>query len=61
MKIVLIGPGLGEEEETKQAIRNFLMKNTKPCVIDADALKAINLNLIKVRKIMKNKIKILTT
>lgn len=39
--VVLIGPGLGEKEETLNAIRKFLLKNEKPLVIDADALKAI--------------------
>ncbi|MEM3436992.1 MAG: NAD(P)H-hydrate dehydratase [Nitrososphaerales archaeon] len=41
---VLIGPGLGLEEETKTAILSFMkeLEKDKPMVIDADALKALS-------------------
>lgn len=39
---VVIGPGLGSEEQTLAAIKLFLLRNTKPVVIDADAISAIS-------------------
>ncbi|MCM5663447.1 NAD(P)H-hydrate dehydratase [Galbibacter mesophilus] len=36
-----IGPGMGTHEKTVKAISNFLRKNKKPMVIDADALNII--------------------
>lgn len=39
-----IGPGLGTEQATINAIRSFLMNNSKPTVIDADALNIIAQN-----------------
>jgi len=38
---VAIGPGLGDHDETMEAVRQILDKVTKPLVIDADALKAL--------------------
>ncbi|MBI3320498.1 MAG: NAD(P)H-hydrate dehydratase [Candidatus Omnitrophica bacterium] len=38
---VAIGPGLSQEPQTKQLIRQLLPKLTKPCVVDADGLNAI--------------------
>lgn len=38
---ILIGPGLGTEDETLAAVLNLIKKIKKPCVIDADALKAL--------------------
>lgn len=35
---VVIGPGLGDDPETKKAIKSLLKKLEKPTVIDADAL-----------------------
>ncbi len=40
--VLLIGPGLGQKEETKKAVRQ-IVGTRKPKVIDADALKAIDL------------------
>lgn len=38
---VLIGPGLGTAEDTKQAVREFVSKCTKPMVVDADGITAV--------------------
>jgi len=38
---ILIGPGLGLHRETIDAVRKLVKKIKKPCVIDADALKAV--------------------
>lgn len=38
---VLIGNGLGEEKETQKAVLEILKLAKKPCVIDADGLKAL--------------------
>ena len=38
---VVIGPGLSQEPQTKQLVRQLLTKVTKPCVIDADGLNAV--------------------
>ena len=47
---VLIGPGLGIKRETLSFVHNFLQRLDKPCVIDADAIKAISSN----KKILKS-------
>lgn len=39
-----IGPGLGTEQETAVALRNFLSTCKKPMVLDADALNIISMN-----------------
>ena len=39
-----IGPGISTDEQTKNALREFLSKNTKPLVLDADALNIISEN-----------------
>ncbi|MGL6298428.1 MAG: NAD(P)H-hydrate dehydratase [Methanobacteriaceae archaeon] len=44
---VLIGPGLGLEEDTKKAVNVLVSKIKKPMVLDADALKLVDINLIK--------------
>ena len=44
---LLIGPGLGSEKETQMAVEKIIalfVKNKKPIVIDADAIKAIGKN-----------------
>jgi NAD(P)H-hydrate epimerase len=41
---IAIGPGLGTEERTEAALIAFLKNNTKPLVIDADALNIIASN-----------------
>jgi NAD(P)H-hydrate epimerase len=38
---VLIGPGLGVREETARGVVELLKRCSKPCVVDADALKAL--------------------
>ncbi|MDR3222273.1 MAG: NAD(P)H-hydrate dehydratase [Methanobrevibacter sp.] len=47
---VLLGPGAGLEEETKKLFNILISKIKKPIVLDADALKLIDLNLIKNKK-----------
>jgi hydroxyethylthiazole kinase-like uncharacterized protein yjeF len=39
-----IGPGIGQEPETKKAFYNFLKTNTIPLVIDADGLNILSSN-----------------
>lgn len=38
---VLIGPGLGVREETSRGVVELLKRCSKPCVVDADALKVL--------------------
>ncbi len=40
--VVVIGNGLGIENETKLALKKFLRENEKPVILDADALKLIS-------------------
>lgn len=44
---VLIGPGAGRDEETSKLFNVLATKIKKPLVIDADALKEVDSNLIK--------------
>lgn len=46
---VLLGPGLGDDPATLEAVRSFVPSCTKPMVLDADALKAMSghLGLLK--------------
>ncbi|MGI6263494.1 MAG: NAD(P)H-hydrate dehydratase [Succiniclasticum sp.] len=39
--VLAIGPGLGTSEETKETVRQILLETALPCVIDADALTAL--------------------
>lgn len=41
MDAVAIGPGLSQESQTKQLVRQLLPRVTKPCVVDADGLNAL--------------------
>lgn len=44
---LLIGPGLGSEDETQKSVEkiiDFFVKNKKPIVIDADAIKVVGKN-----------------
>ena len=41
MDAVVIGPGLSQQAQTKELVRQLLPRITKPCVVDADALNAI--------------------
>jgi NAD(P)H-hydrate epimerase len=45
--VILIGPGISKNKKTLMFIRRLIEKCKKPKVIDADALKAINLKNIK--------------
>lgn len=38
---VVVGPGLGDDERTLEAVASFLQRIEKPCVVDADALAAV--------------------
>lgn len=38
---VLLGPGLGDEPETLEAVRSLIARCQRPMVLDADALKAV--------------------
>ncbi|OYQ31932.1 hypothetical protein CHU92_14915 [Flavobacterium cyanobacteriorum] len=42
---IAIGPGMGTDEETQQALHNFLFDNKIPMVVDADALNILSENL----------------
>lgn len=39
--VVVIGPGLGRDEETLEAVREFLLENSTTTIIDADAIYAL--------------------
>lgn len=39
---VLVGPGLGMEDETALAVVELLRRCSKPCVVDADAIKVLH-------------------
>ncbi|WP_297334448.1 NAD(P)H-hydrate dehydratase, partial [Flavobacterium sp.] len=41
---VCIGPGIGQEPQTQQALFAFLQQQSKPVVIDADALNILSVN-----------------
>ncbi len=43
-KAIGIGPGIGQHDETQQALHNFLKQNTAPLVVDADALNILSDN-----------------
>ena len=47
--VVIIGPGIGRKDETRDFIRKFVKCCEKPMVIDADALKAVaeDLDILK--------------
>ena len=42
----VIGGGLGKRRETLSAVNSFLKNTSLPCVIDADAIYALNKNII---------------
>ncbi|MDI6917676.1 MAG: NAD(P)H-hydrate dehydratase [Thermoplasmatales archaeon] len=44
---VVIGPGLGNAEETKKAVKMFVKKCSKPLVVDASAFDALTIDDIK--------------
>ena len=41
---ILLGPGIGTDQETLNMLRQIIFNTTKPMVIDADALRCININ-----------------
>ncbi|NJE85451.1 NAD(P)H-hydrate dehydratase [Thermococcus sp. CX2] len=53
---VIIGPGIGLREETKEFVREFVKRCEKPMVIDADGLKAVAEDL----SVLKGKTFVLT-
>jgi NAD(P)H-hydrate epimerase len=48
-----IGPGISRNSETAKLVRNFLSKNNKPTVIDADAINAYENHSDELRKLSK--------
>ncbi len=52
--VMVIGPGLGLEEETKKAVREIVSKADLPIVIDADGIKALSgyLDLVKSKRVV---------
>ena len=46
---VLIGPGIGQKEETHKLLNKLIFKIDKPCVLDADALKLVERKIISKR------------
>jgi NAD(P)H-hydrate epimerase len=53
---VLLGPGLGDEPATLEAVRSFIARYHGPMVLDADAIKAVGGHL----EILCNKVGVLT-
>ena len=51
-----IGPGMGTNEETQKGFKTFLENNSKPLVIDADALNCLSLNPELLELLPKNSI-----
>jgi hydroxyethylthiazole kinase-like uncharacterized protein yjeF len=49
---MVIGNGIGREDETKDAVREIISKNEKPVVIDADALRLIKPERLKPNTIL---------
>ncbi len=43
---IVIGPGLGRHEQTRQFVRDFLSQTELPVVIDADALFALDIDFL---------------
>lgn len=48
--VVLLGPGIGQNEETHKLLNKLIFKIDKPCVLDADALKLIDRKIISKRE-----------
>ncbi|MFP5438047.1 MAG: NAD(P)H-hydrate dehydratase [Bacteroidia bacterium] len=55
-KAIGLGPGIGQHPETQQAILNFLKLQTKPLVIDADALNILAQNKDGLQNLPENTI-----
>jgi ADP-dependent NAD(P)H-hydrate dehydratase / NAD(P)H-hydrate epimerase len=49
--VVVLGPGLSQNPETRKLINRLILKIEKPMVLDADALNAISGNLSVLKKI----------
>jgi NAD(P)H-hydrate epimerase len=56
MDAVLLGPGLGDDPATLEAVRSFIARCHAPMVLDADAIKAVGGHL----EILRNKTGVLT-
>ena len=54
--VVALGPGMGTDEETIDAIDQFLKNYEKPCLLDADALNCISRRPMLLRKIPRGSI-----
>ena len=44
---VLIGPGVGVNDETSKLLNSLVVKINKPLVLDADSLKQVDVSLVK--------------
>lgn len=53
---IAVGMGMGQHEETKQALCKFLQNNSTPLVLDADALNIISENLDWLHNLQSNTI-----
>ena len=51
-----VGPGMGKDEQTKQALYDLLTRSTVPMVVDADALNLIGENHSYLRRLTKGSI-----
>lgn len=52
--VIVIGPGIDQSETAKTILRYVLEKEQKPCVIDADAINLISMNL-ELRNLLKKR------
>ena len=53
---IAIGPGIGVHAETTEMLKNFLKKQHKPCVLDADALNILSQHKDLLKLIPENSI-----
>ncbi|MBM4241983.1 MAG: NAD(P)H-hydrate dehydratase [Euryarchaeota archaeon] len=59
---IVIGCGIGRDDDTGDALNDLVCKIKKPMVIDAEALKLLNENTIKnINKINKNDVEVILT
>ncbi len=49
--VVALGPGIGINDETLEAVHEFIMNFKKPCLLDADALNCISRRSVLLRSI----------
>lgn len=48
--LIAIGPGLGQNKETQQLVKDLVLKIKKPIVLDADGINALNGNIEILKK-----------